>query len=234
MKLNFFLFLITTLIITSCTNGQNQIFNLSAGEFAAKTEILNDAPIIDVRTSGEFEKEHLNNAVNIDWYSSDFDKQISLLDKSYPVFVYCQSGSRSAAAADKMRSMGFKEVYELNGGIIKWKAKKHPTINAGYINKGMLVTEFEKILATDKIVLVDFYAEWCLPCKKMEPYLKEISKDMADRVLVTRINVDEHPALFNSLKLDAVPVLQIYKSNKLIWEHKGFIAKEEVLKELNQ
>lgn len=234
MKLNFVLFLITTLIISSCTNGQTQIFNLSAGEFAAKTETLNDAPVIDVRTSGEFKKEHLNNAVNIDWYSSDFEKQVLLLDKNYPVFVYCQSGGRSAAAADKMRSMGFLEVYELNGGIIKWKSEKHPTIFADNINKGMQVADFKKILATDKIVLVDFYAEWCIPCKKMEPYLNEISKDMADKVLVTRINVDEHSSLFNSLKLDAVPVLQIYKNNKLSWEHKGFISKEKVLKELNQ
>jgi len=51
--------------------------------------------------------------------------------------------------------------------------------------------DFEKIISSPTPVLIDFYADWCAPCKKMKPYLDEISKDMADKVVVFRINVDE-------------------------------------------
>lgn len=84
------------------------LLNLSATEFADKIKELPTATIIDVRTHDEFSKGHLLNAINYDWNRNDFDKQIALLDKKKPVFVYCLSGSRSASAANFMRSVGFK------------------------------------------------------------------------------------------------------------------------------
>jgi thioredoxin len=92
--------------------------------------------------------------------------------------------------------------------------------------------EFDALLNTDKIVLIDFYADWCAPCKKMKPYLDEISKDMADKVVVIRINADDNRALCKELKIDALPVLQIYKNKNLNWINTGFIDKAEVLSKL--
>jgi rhodanese-related sulfurtransferase len=57
---------------------------------------------------------------------SNFEKQASGLDKSRPVFVYCLSGARSSSAAKKLRSLGFKEVYDLRGGLYQWSAAKLP------------------------------------------------------------------------------------------------------------
>ena len=82
--------------------------------------------MLDVRTPAEYTQGHLSNARNIDWNGGEFEKSIAKLDKSKPVFVYCLSGGRSAAAASKMRSIGFREVYELSGGFAKWKAAKLP------------------------------------------------------------------------------------------------------------
>src|SRR6185503_14004913 len=100
-----------TILLYGCSNGQGQstVTNLPATEFAQKIKELPDAQIVDVRTPEEFSKGHLKNAGNIDWNRIDFTKQISTLDKSKPVFVYCLSGGRSSAAASKMRSEGFKE-----------------------------------------------------------------------------------------------------------------------------
>jgi thioredoxin 1 len=221
------------MLFNACSNGQSQTAtNLAANDFAAKIKALPSAPLLDVRTPGEFSKEHLPNALNIDWNANDFDKQIATLDKTKPVLVYCLSGGRSASAAAKMRADGFKEVYELQGGIMKWTAANLPVNTGVNSSPGMTYQQFEQLLKTDKAVLVDFYADWCAPCKKMKPYLTEIAKDKADRLIVVRINADENPGLCNTLKVSALPVLQLYKSNVLTWSNEGFIEKADLVKHL--
>lgn len=224
-----------SLLHNSCTSGQaqNNKTNLQAAEFAEKIKELPAAPIIDVRTPGEFSKGHLKSAKNIDWNGNDFEKQISTFDKSKPVFVYCLSGGRSAAAASLMRKQGFKEVYELDGGMMKWRGANLPeTTESTSISSGMSKQQFDELLNNDKLVLIDFYAEWCAPCKKMKPYLEEISKEMADKVIVVRINTDDNQALCKELKIDALPVLQLYKNKQLTWNNQGFIEKADVVKQL--
>jgi len=116
------------LIFSNCSNSHSQTAkkDLSPEEFAGKMQELPDAPIVDVRTPEEFSQAHLVNALNFDWNGNSFDQQISELDKSQPVLVYCRSGARSAAAAKSMRSQGFTEVYELKGGIMNWIAANKP------------------------------------------------------------------------------------------------------------
>jgi thioredoxin len=96
----------------------------------------------------------------------------------------------------------------------------------------MTLADFTKLTNSNKIVLVDFYADWCGPCKKMKPYLEEISKDMADKVEVVRINSDDNQELCKLLNIDALPTLQVYKKNKMTWSNIGFIEKAEVVKQL--
>jgi thioredoxin 1 len=69
--------------------------------------------------------------------------------------------------------------------------------------------------------------------KKMKPYLDEISKDMADKVVLIRINADDNQALCKELKIDALPVLQFYKNKNLTWINEGFIEKAQVVKKLH-
>lgn len=109
------------LSITSCqmANAQNE---LKATEFKQKMDKLNDELLLDVRTPEEYAEGHIANSMNIDWTGDAFDAGIAKLDKTKPVFVYCRSGKRSAAAASSMRTMGFKQVYELKGGIMAWES----------------------------------------------------------------------------------------------------------------
>lgn len=227
---------VVAILFNSCTSGQSNSTaktNLSASEFADKIKELPTAPILDVRTPDEFSKGHLQNALNYDWNGSEFEKKIASLDKSKPVFVYCLSGGRSSSAANKMRSDGFTHVYEMDGGIIKWRGANLPeTTDTTSTSNGMTKQQFDALLNSDKLVLIDFYADWCAPCRKMKPYLEEISKDMANTVLVIRINADDNLALCKELKIDALPVLQLYKSKTLTWTNTGFIEKAEVLKQL--
>lgn len=225
----------TAVLFSSCDSGQtqNKKSSLQATEFSEKIKEQPDAQVIDVRTSAEFTKGHLQNAKNIDWNSSGFAKQISSLDRNKPVFVYCLSGSRSTSAVNKMISEGFTEVYELKGGVIKWRNANLPltTLTAG-ATSGMTRKQFDEILNSDKSVLVDFYADWCEPCRKIKPYLDEISKEMPEKVLVLRINVDENPELSSDMKVDAIPDLRIYKNKELKWTNNGYIGKEELKKNI--
>jgi len=73
-----------------------------------------------VRTPAEVSKGSLEGAVNIDFRSTDFATQINTLDKSKPVFIFCQSGGRSGKSYKKMKELGFSEVYDMEGGYGAW------------------------------------------------------------------------------------------------------------------
>ena len=146
-----------------------------------------------------------------------------------------------------MRADGFSQVYDMAGGMLKWRAAKLPetTEVPGQVQtpaptsgtamasaKNLTKEQFEEMTRSSKTVLIDFYADWCAPCKKMEPYLKEIATDMSDKVHLVRINVDENQQLAMELGIDAIPVLRVYKKNALSWNNMGYVDKEEVLKQL--
>ncbi len=236
MKFIYSLLFISATLLIGCSKGpkDNSKNNLPANEFSEKIKSLPSAPIVDVRTPDEFSKGHLPNAINIDWYGNDYDEQIKKLDKSKPVFVYCLSGGRSSSAVYQMLSIGFEEVYELKGGMMKWRAANLPeTTNNTNTSEGMTRQQFDELISSDKLVLIDFYADWCEPCKKMKPYLEEISKDMADKMVLVRINADDNKSICKELKIDALPVLQIYKSKTLSWSNAGLLEKEEIVKQIN-
>ena len=86
----------------------------------------------------------------------------------------------------------------------------------------------------DQPVLVDFWAEWCAPCKKMEPYLKKMASEMPNKLKIIRINVDENTELCKELNVSALPVLKLYNNNKVVWENLGFVTEDEVRKQISQ
>ncbi len=107
-------------------------FKVNAQEVKAK-ELVNSTvfekqitakkvQLIDVRTPKEYQEGTISNAKNIDFLADDFETVIRTLDKTKPVYIFCQSGKRSAAAAEKMQKAGF-EVVELAGGYKAWKAE---------------------------------------------------------------------------------------------------------------
>jgi rhodanese-related sulfurtransferase len=122
---NLVLCIILSVCAFGCLQGQNKN-SLLPQEFANKLKSSPTAILLDVRTPEEYAAGHLAQAKNIDWNGSNFEKQVASLNKSNPVFVYCLSGGRSASAASKMRSMGFKSVTELDGGMRKWQGAKLP------------------------------------------------------------------------------------------------------------
>ncbi len=201
---------------------------LSAKEFAKMLEKESAPQLLDVRSAGEFAGGHLEHAVNVDWNGDGFRQYASTLDKQAPVYVYCLSGSRSASAAAFLREQGFGKVYEMPGGMVEWRAEKLSEAGSTSPAGGLTLQQYEKLLDGDKLVLVDFYADWCGPCKKMEPYLKKMEKELADKMILVRIDADQNPELCSQLNVTALPTLKLYKNKELSWNHVGFVEESRV------
>ncbi|WP_457610008.1 rhodanese-like domain-containing protein [Lutibacter sp.] len=105
---------------------KGKITLLSPSEFKEKSK---DHQIIDVRTPSEFKEGFIEGAKNINLKDDDFAKEITSLDKDKPVYIYCRSGHRSGIAAKKMIDLGFKEVYDLQGGILNWEQSNNEVKN---------------------------------------------------------------------------------------------------------
>lgn len=224
--LRYFSIIVLTVWGLACGHAQSTNTRLSAKEFAKKIQKIPGAQVVDVRTPSEFKAGHIKDASNVDISSADFKSMAATLDKSKPVFVYCLSGGRSASAAKYFRAEGYTQVYEMPGGMMEWRNNDLPEVKLTVTSEGMSVAEYEAMLQSNKIILVDFYAEWCAPCKKMKPYLEKISQDMADRVTVIRVDADQNARLCKALGVSALPVLKIYREGKETWHHTGFIDEE--------
>lgn len=79
--------------------------------------------LVDVRTLEEFREGHLKNAHNICVTDGDFEENILKLDKEKPIYLYCRSGKRSARAAKMLKDLGFKEIYDMEGGYLNWESQ---------------------------------------------------------------------------------------------------------------
>ncbi|GFP19620.1 phage shock protein E [Candidatus Hakubella thermalkaliphila] len=108
--------------------------NIAPREAHALMQDNQDNPgfiIIDVRTPQEFGAGYIEGAVNIDYYSETFKDQLDRLDKNKVYLVYCRTGRRSGIALGMAKDLGFKEVYNLSGGIVEWEAEGLPIADSG-------------------------------------------------------------------------------------------------------
>lgn len=99
---------------------------ITATELQKLIKDKSDLQLIDVRTIGEYKAGHLSKSVLIDYYKPDFKAQLQKLDKNKPIAVYCAIGGRSNGALQILKRLGFKEAYDLSGGIQAWREKKFP------------------------------------------------------------------------------------------------------------
>jgi thioredoxin len=215
---------------SSCQSQQSGGKTLEAPEFNQLLGQTKDAFVLDVRTEQEFAGGYIKDAVNINYNSEEFATRIAKLDKSKPYFVYCLAGGRSASAAKYMRSNGFKQVYDLKGGLLGWQANNLPLVSTKTSADTITFEAYQSLTTSNQIVLIDFYAPWCGPCKRLEPILEELKTTYKDKVKIIRINTDNNRDLSVKLGIDEIPNIKIYKKGKLVNNYIGYIAKEELEK----
>jgi len=217
--------------ITSCSFAQLQ--SVSVDEFEKQLINAKGEQLIDVRTPQEFEKYRIAGAKNIDFRSAGFQKEIEKLDKNKPVFVYCLAGPRSKSALAAFQRAGFKTVYELDKGLNAWSKEGKP-IDQDLSGKGELSSkDYNSITSSKGYVLVDFYAPWCAPCKRMLPMVEDLAKTYPDKFKLLTVDFDQNRLLAKEKNVTAVPYLAIFKDGEKIWEKSGEASKEELMKILN-
>lgn len=200
---------------------------ISVNLFEEKLNATPNPQIIDVRTPEEFEGGHLLSAVNIDWNGTDFDQKINAMDKTKPTFVYCMSGGRSHEAAAAMTKAGYTEIYEMEGGMRAWlkAGKTEVTPDKNEQIHGMNLQDYNSKVTSSKLVLVDFNAPWCGPCKTMAPILEELATEQKDKMELIKINFDNNKDLASELKVANLPTLILYKQGKEVWRNEGALDK---------
>lgn len=88
---------------------------------------------------------------------------------------------------------------------------------------------FYDVVAGNQLVLVDFFATWCQPCKMMHPILKQVKDVLGDRIRIIKIDVDTHSALASKYQIQSVPTLMLFRKDEVLWRTSGVMQKAELL-----
>jgi thioredoxin 1 len=89
--------------------------------------------------------------------------------------------------------------------------------------------KFDEIINGNDLVLVDFYAEWCGPCKMMSPILQEVKLDLKEAVKIIKVNVDQHQDLASHFMVRGVPTFMLFKTGKMLWRQSGVLSTKDLI-----
>lgn len=228
-----YLLFIPFLLASFFSYGQEAtIHNLNAKDFAEAIK-SGEVLLLDVRTAKEYQGGHIQNSGNINFYAGDFKKKLDLINNNQKVYVYCYSGDRSGKTVKLLKDRGFKEIYNLEKGLLDWNAASLPlkeSAGADKTKKAEMTSKQYEELTGKGLVLIDFYAPWCAPCKRMNPIISQTEKDFGDKLLIQKINTDTNKKLSKSLNITGIPLFVLFKDGKKVFEKNGMMSQEELNK----
>ena len=209
----------------SCAQKPSMDLTVDAAKFS-KAIAAPDAQILDVRTASEYQSGHIANALQANWLDPrEFNNRTQYLDKSKTIYIYCQSGGRSASAQTALMEAGFK-VVNLEGGMSNWRMQEMPVKGVGNTVQ-MRVADFDKVLQTNQYVLVDIGAIWCPPCRKMQPIMDALKQTPPKPFYFLAVDGGQDMEVMKSVKADDLPTFILYKSGIEVWRKVGVTPKED-------
>jgi len=212
----------------SCSQFTREEDNIQPAEFA-KLAYEPGAQVLDVRTIGEFRSGHLKGAMQADWLNlPQFDERTSYLDKEKPIYVYCMSGNRGTEAAAFLRTHGFADVRNLDGGLIAWKSSGKKLVECKPHGTETPMTSYEKIIAAAPQVIVGFDAAWSPPCIKMKPILSDFVAKNGVGVKVVIMDGSTESKLMRQLQVNALPTYILYRNGQEFARKNGVLTTEEL------
>jgi len=203
---------------------------LPLDSFTAKIGRQAQPQIIDARSPEEFSLNHISNALNFNVQTNGYATLVQALDKSRPVFIYAISTGRSSVLAHDLKSRGFAEAYDLEGGSANWIGSGQPYYTS--LKKGLSPAEFQQIIATNKKVLVNIGSRYCGLCKKAKPIVDSIRNEHPGDVTIVEIELEESPQLIAALKtVNVFPYFILYDRGAVAFKRSGVEALKYELEE---
>lgn len=95
-------------------------------------------------------------------------------------------------------------------------------------------SNFAAIINSETPVLVDFYADWCGPCKTLAPILLEVKKDLGDAIKIVKIDVDKNQTLSSQYQVRGVPTMILFKNGSQVWRQSGVLQKQDLIAIIKQ
>lgn len=95
-------------------------------------------------------------------------------------------------------------------------------------------SSFKNIVDSEIPVLVDFYADWCGPCKMLAPILKQVKDAMGDHLKIVKIDVDKNQKLAAKYNVRGVPTMMLFKNGKQLWRQSGVLQKNDIIEVIKQ
>ncbi len=230
MILNRYFLIIVCQFIAISTIGQS--INQFTSEELRNTLGRGEVTLIDVRTPGEFANGHIANAGQLNYYTLDFRRKLLLLPRDQPVYLYCNTGYRSQRAAEILVDNGYKQVYNLEHGIMEWDLYDLPVVvepdARPDVENKMESDEYYALIKSERPVFIDFYAPWCGPCRTMMPLIDSLKIEYREQITIVKINADASKKLIKELQIGGVPYLVLYKRNKVQYTHNGILNRAEL------
>ena len=193
---------------------------LGLDSFAAKIDRQIKPQIIDARSADEFALNHIKGAINFNLQTEGYETMVLSLLNNEPVFIYSIGTGRSGQLAKDLRDKGFKEVFELKGGIANWIGGGKPYYTSA--KKSVTLQDYKTILANNPLVLVDIGSRYCGACKKVKPILDSLRSENRNTIKIIEIDLEESPQLISELKtVDAFPYLILYKKAEVVLKRSG-------------